>query len=115
MGSRIPSGILSEIMPMIGRIKSDTTSGTATLVEREVALATMQLYSQLQVARQEDIVTISNLESDLARLVGRRGLSSGHHVCSALNSDFLADCELVLDFLGGGHTSHGYGRVGDKI
>jgi hypothetical protein len=114
MESRIRSDILSEIMPMIGRIKSDATAGTAALVEREVALATRQLSSQLQAARHEHSVTISNLESDLALLVGRGGLSSGHHVCSALNSDFPSDWELVLNFLGR-HTSPSYGRVGDKI
>jgi hypothetical protein len=47
MESRIRSDILSEIMPIIGWIKSDTTTGTAALVEREVALATRQLLSQL--------------------------------------------------------------------
>jgi hypothetical protein len=35
-------------------------------------------------------------------------------VCSTLNSDFPADWELVLDFLGR-HTSPGSGRVGDNI
>jgi hypothetical protein len=114
MESRIRSDIFSEIMPTIGRIKSDTTAGTAALVEREVALATRQLSSQLQAARHEHSVTISNLESDFALLVGRRGLSTGHHVCSALNSDFPADWELVLDFLGR-HAIPGSGRVGDKI
>jgi hypothetical protein len=99
---------------MIGGIKNDATAGTAALVEREVALATRQLSSQLQSVRHKDSVAISHLELDLALLVGRGVLSSGHHVCSALNSNFPADCELVLDFLGR-HTSPGSGRVGDKI
>jgi hypothetical protein len=114
MESRIRSDIMSEIMTMIGRIKSDATAGTAALVERQVALVNRQLSSQLQAARHEQSITVSNLESDLARLVGRGGLSSGQHVYSALNSDFPADWELVLDFLGR-HTSPGSGRVGDKI
>jgi hypothetical protein len=114
MESRIRSDILSEIVPIIGRIKSDATAGTASLVNREVALDTRHLSSELQAARHEHSVTLSNLESDLARLVGRGGLSSGQHVCSALNSDFPADWKLVLDFLGR-HTSPGSGRVGDKI
>jgi hypothetical protein len=105
---------MSDIMPMIGWIKSDATAGTAALAEREVALATRQLYSQLQAARHEHSVTVSNLESDLARLVGRGGLSIGQHVCNALNSDSPADWEPVLDFLGR-HTSPGSGQVGDKI
>jgi hypothetical protein len=114
MESRIQSGIMSEIMPVIGQIKSDATAGTAALVEREFALATRQLSSQLQAARREHSVTISNIESELARLVVRDGLSSGQYVCSTLNSEFPADWELVLDFLGR-HTSPGSGRVGDKI
>jgi hypothetical protein len=114
MESRIRSDILSEIMPMIGWIKSDATAGTAALVEREVDLATRQLSSQLQAACHEHSLTVSKIESDLAWLVGRGGLSSGQHVCSALNSDFPSDWELVLDFLGQ-HTSPGSGRVGDKI
>jgi hypothetical protein len=85
MESRIRSDILSEIMPMIGRIKSDVTAGTAALVERDVALATRQLSSQLQATRHDHSVAISKFESDLALLVGRGVLSSGHHVCSALN------------------------------
>jgi hypothetical protein len=44
MDSRIRYDIVSEIMHIIGRIKSDAT----TLVEREVALATRQLSLQLQ-------------------------------------------------------------------
>jgi hypothetical protein len=111
---RIRSEIMAAIMPMIGWIKSDTTAGTAALVQREVALATMQLMSQLQDVRHKHSVTVSNLETDLARIVGRGGLSSGQHVCSALNSDFPADWGLVLDFLGR-HTSPGSGRVGDNI
>jgi hypothetical protein len=71
MESRIRSDIISEIMPMIGRIKSDTTAGTAALVERELALANRDLYSQMQAARHEHSVTVSNLELDLARLLGR--------------------------------------------
>jgi hypothetical protein len=113
MESRIRSDILSEIMPIIGLIKSDATAGTAALVEREVALANRQLSSKLQAVCHEHSVAISNFESDLALLVGRGGLSSGHHVCSALNSDFPADWELVLDFLGH-HTSPGSGRFGDN-
>jgi hypothetical protein len=35
-------------------------------------------------------------------------------VCSSLNSDFPADWELVLEFIGH-HTSPGSGQVGDKI
>jgi hypothetical protein len=91
MESRIRSDILSEIMSMIGWIKSDTAAGTASLVNREVALATRHFSSELQADRHEHSVTVSNLESDLAHLVGRGGLSSGQHVCSALNSDFPAD------------------------
>jgi hypothetical protein len=114
MESRIRSDILSEIMPIIGRIKSDGTAGTAAVVEREVALATRQLSSQLQAVRHEHSVAISNFESELALLVGRGGLSSGHHVYSALNSDLPSDWDMVLHLLGR-HTSPGYGRVGDKI
>jgi hypothetical protein len=114
MESSIRSDIMYEIMPMIGRIKSEATAGTSALVEREVALDTRQMSSQLQAACHEHIVTVSNLESDLARLLGRGGLSSGQHVCSALNSYFPADWELVFDFLGC-HTGPGSGRVGDKI
>jgi hypothetical protein len=51
--SRIRSAIMSEIMPMIGRINSDANTGTAALVKREVDLATSQLSSQLQAARHE--------------------------------------------------------------
>jgi hypothetical protein len=114
MESRIRSEILSEIMPIIGRIKSDASSGTSALVNREVSLATRQLSSKLQSARHEHHVAISSLESDLTRLVGLGGLSSSSHICGALSSDFPADWELVLDFLGR-HTSPGSGRVGDKI
>jgi hypothetical protein len=114
MESSIRSDILSEIMPVIGRIKSNTAARTSSLVKREVALATWQLSSELHAARHEHSVTVSNLESDLARLVGSGGLSSGQHVCSALKSDFPADWELVLDFLGR-HTGPGSRRVGDKI
>jgi hypothetical protein len=114
MESRIRSEIMSEIIPMIGRIKIDATNGTAALVDREVALATRQLSSQLQADYHAHSVTVSHLESDLAWLVGRGGLSMGQHVCSALNSDFPADWDLVLDFLGL-HTSPWSGRVGDKI
>jgi hypothetical protein len=108
------SRIRSDIMPIIGRIKSDATAGTAALVERELVLATRQLSSQLQAARHEHSVTVSNLESVLAWLVGCGGLSSGQHVYSNLNSDLPADWELLLDFLGS-HTSPGSGRVGDNI
>jgi hypothetical protein len=45
MESRIRSEILSEIVPIVGRIKSDTDAGTSALVNREVALATRQLSS----------------------------------------------------------------------
>jgi hypothetical protein len=41
MESRIRSEILSEIMPIIGRIKSDAATGASALVNQEVALATM--------------------------------------------------------------------------
>jgi hypothetical protein len=82
--SRIRSDIMSEIMPMIGQIKSDATAGTAALVEREVAVATRQLSSQLQAARREHSVTVSNIESDLARLVGRGELLSGQYVAMGL-------------------------------
>jgi hypothetical protein len=114
MESRIRSGIISEIMPMIGRIKSDATAGTTALVKREVALATRQLSSKLQADHHEHSVAVSNLGPDLAWLVGRGGLSIGKHVRSTLNSDFPADWELVLDFLGR-HTSPGSARVGDNI
>jgi hypothetical protein len=100
MESRIRSDIMSEIMLMIGRIKSDVTAGKLALVEREVSLATRQLSSQLQADHHQHSLTVSNLESDLARLVGRGGLSSGQHVCSSLNYDFPADWELVIDLLG---------------
>jgi hypothetical protein len=70
MESRIRSEILSEIMPIIGRIKSDAAAGTSALVNREVALATRQLSSELQSARHEHHVAISSLESDLTRRVG---------------------------------------------
>jgi hypothetical protein len=114
MESRIRSEILSEIMPMIRRIKNDATAGTSALVERELALATRQLSSKLQAVRHGHSVAISNFESELALLVGRGVLPSGHHVCITLNFDFPADWELVLDFLGC-HTSPGSGRVRDKI
>jgi hypothetical protein len=114
MEGRIRADIIAEIIPMMGQIKSNATSGTAALVQREVALATRQLISQLQAMRHEHSVTVSNLEKELARLVARGGLSGGQHVFSALNSDLPADWELVLDFLGR-HTSPGSGRVGDKI
>jgi hypothetical protein len=45
MESRIRSEILSKIMPIIGRIKSNASVGTSALVNREVALATRQLSS----------------------------------------------------------------------
>jgi hypothetical protein len=111
---RIRSEILSEIMPIIGRIKSDAAAGTSALVNREVALATRQLSSELQSALHEHHVAISSLESDLTRLVGLGGMSSSSHICGALSLDFPANWELVLDFLGR-HTSPGSGRVGDKI
>jgi hypothetical protein len=114
MESRIRSDILSEIMPIIGHIKSDAVAGTTALVNREVALATRQLSSELQSARHEHHVAISSLETYLTRLVGLDGLSSRSHICGTLSSDFPADWELVLDFLGR-HTSPGSGRVGDKI
>jgi hypothetical protein len=114
MESRIRSEILSEIMPIIGRIKSDAAAGTSALVNREVALATRQLSSELQLLRHEHHVAISTLESDLARLVGLGGLASHSPTCGALNSDFPVDWELVLDFLGR-HTSPGSRRVGDRI
>jgi hypothetical protein len=108
MEAMIRSEIMAEIMPMIGWIKSDATAGTAALVEKEVYLASRQLSSQLQAVCHEHSVTVSNLETDLDRLVGRGGLSSGQHVCSALNSDFPADWELLLDCMGR-HTSPGSG------
>jgi hypothetical protein len=114
MEAKIRSDIIDEIMPMIGRIKSDATVGTSALVEREVALATRQLSSQLQAVCHEHSVTVSNLETDLAWLVGCGGLSSGQHVYSALNYDFPSEWELMMNFLGR-HTSPGSGRVGDKI
>jgi hypothetical protein len=101
-------------MPIIGRIKSDAATGTSALVNREVALAIRQLSSELQSARHEHHVAISSLESDLTWLVGLGGLSSRSHICGALSSDFPADWELVLDFLGR-HTSPGSGRVANKI
>jgi hypothetical protein len=114
MESRIRSEILSEIMPISGRIKSDADAGTSALVNREVALATRQLSSKLQSAHHEHHVAISSLESDLTRLVVLGGLSSRSHICGALSSDFPTDWELVLDFLGR-HTSPGSRRVCDKI
>jgi hypothetical protein len=101
-------------MPIIGRIKSDAAAGTSALVNREVALATRQLSSEIQSLRHEHHVAISSLESDLARLVVLVGLASHSPICGALSSDFPADWELVLNFLGR-HTSPGSGRVGDKI
>jgi hypothetical protein len=114
MEAMIRSEILSEIMPIIGRIKNDAAAGTSALVNREVALATRQLSSELQSLRHEHHVAISSLESDLAQLVALGGLVSHSPICGALNSDFPADWELVLDFLGR-HTSPGSGRVGDRI
>jgi hypothetical protein len=114
MEARIRSGILSEIMPIIGRIKNNASAGTSALVNREVALATRQLSSELQSLHHEHHVAISSLKSDLARLVALGGLASHSPICGALNSDFLADWDLVLDFLGR-HTSPGSRRVGDKI
>jgi hypothetical protein len=114
MESRIRSEILSEIMPIIGPIKSEAAAGTSALVNREVALATRQLSSEPQSARCEHHVAISSLKYDLTRLVGLGGLSSRSHICGTLSSDFPADWELVLDFLGR-HTSPGSGRVGDNI
>jgi hypothetical protein len=70
MESRIRSEIISEIMPIIGRIKRDAAAGTSALVNREVALATRQLSSELQSVRHDHHVAISSLESDLTRLVG---------------------------------------------
>jgi hypothetical protein len=72
MESRIRSEILSEIMPFIGRIKSDAATGTSALVNQEVALATRQLSSELQSVRHEHHVAISSLRSDLTQLVGLR-------------------------------------------
>jgi hypothetical protein len=83
-------------------------------VNREVSLATRQLSSELQSARHEHHVAISSLESDITQLVGLGGLLSCSHICGDLSSDFPADWELVLDFLGR-HTSPGSGRAGDKI
>jgi hypothetical protein len=91
MESRIRSEILSEIMPIIGRIKSNAAAGASALVNREVALATRQLSSKLQSLRHEHHVAISSLESDLARLVGLGGLASHSPICGALNSDFPAN------------------------
>jgi hypothetical protein len=114
MESMLRSEILSEIMPIIGCIKSNAAAGTSALVNWEVSLATRQLSSELQPARHEHHVAISSLESDFNRLVGLVGLLSRSHICGALSSDFPTDWELVLDFLGR-HTSPGSGRVGDKI
>jgi hypothetical protein len=50
MEARIRSDILSEIMPIIGRIKNDAAAGTSALVNREVALETRQLSSRAPVA-----------------------------------------------------------------
>jgi hypothetical protein len=101
-------------MPIIGRIKSDAAAGTSALANREVALATRQLSSEFQLVRHEHHVAVSSLESDLTRRVDLGGLSSHSPICGALSSEFPADWELALDFLGR-HTSPGYGRVGDKI
>jgi hypothetical protein len=114
MESRIQSEILSEIMPIIGRIKSDAAAGTSALVNREVSLATRQLSSELQSVRHEHHVAISSLESDLTRLVGLGGLSSRSHICGALSSDFPTEWELVLDFLGR-HTSPGSGVLATRL
>jgi hypothetical protein len=83
-------------------------------VNREVALATRQLSSELQSARHEHHVSISSLESDFTWLVGLGGLSSSSHICGALSSDFPVDWELGLNFLGR-HTSPGSGPFGDTI
>jgi hypothetical protein len=78
MERKIWSDIMAEIMPtMIGRIKSNATAGTAAWVDREVALNTRQLTLQLQAVRHGHSVTVSNLETDLAQLVGRGGLYGG--------------------------------------
>jgi hypothetical protein len=74
MEARIRSDILSEIMPIIGRIKSDAAVGTSALVNREVALTTRQLSSELQSLSHNHHVAISSLESELARLVALDGL-----------------------------------------
>jgi hypothetical protein len=75
MEGRIRSDIMAEIMPIIGRIKSNATAGTAAFVEREVDLAIRQLTLQLQAFHHDHIVTVSNLETHLARLIGRGGLA----------------------------------------
>jgi hypothetical protein len=80
MESMITLEILSESMPIIGSIKSDAAAGTSALVNREVALSTRQLSSELQSARHEHHVAISSPESDLTRLVGLGGLSSRSHI-----------------------------------
>jgi hypothetical protein len=54
MESRIRSEILSEIMPIIGRIKSDAAAETSAFVNREVA-------SELQSACHDHHVAISSL------------------------------------------------------
>jgi hypothetical protein len=51
MEARIRSEILSEIMPIIGRIKNDAAAGTSAVVNREVALATRQFSFELQSLR----------------------------------------------------------------
>jgi hypothetical protein len=77
-------------------------------------MANRKLTLQLHDLRHEHSVTVSNLETELSKIVGRCGLSGGQHVCNALSFDFPADWELVPDLLGR-HTSPGSGRVGDKI
>jgi hypothetical protein len=114
MEGRIRANTIAEIIPMMAHIKIEATSGTAALVQREVAVASRKLTSQLQDVRREHSVTVSNLETELARLGALSVLYGGQHVCSSLNSDLPANWELVLEFLGR-QTSPGLGRVSDKI
>jgi hypothetical protein len=69
MEGRIRADIMSEIKPRMSKTKIEATPGTAALVQREVALLTWKMMSQLQAVRREHSVTVSSLETELARLL----------------------------------------------
>jgi hypothetical protein len=114
MEGRIRVDIMAEMIPTMANVNPEATTGTSALVQREVALTTRQLSSQLLTVRREQSVIVSSLEADVARLGSLSGLYGGQNWCSSLNSDLPADWDLVFDFMGR-HTSPGSGRVGDNI
>jgi hypothetical protein len=69
------------------------------MVKQGVANVTCQLSSQLQAVRREHIITAASLHAEVARIGSLSGLSSGGHVCSALNTEFPADWDLTLKFI----------------